>query len=274
MAHVLITTLGQRPEAITMAFDQLDLQYNYTEVVVLHTEPTHSGIAKSLSTLREVFETDYEGLAVSWREIYRANGAGLLDVQDEVSAQDYHNGVLSALHEYKVRGDWVHLLVSGGRKAMSIYATLAASVVFTKWDRVWTILSHPQIVSQRGVFHVPEGWESQVNIVRLPILTLRTPANDPHFPQDPTIMLTHRQNIREDFLRRLTKAERTLVELLTHRPRATTPELATELMKSHKTIEHQFTSIYKKMIGFLDYGFEDVDATKRRHILLDILLDR
>ena len=165
MAHIFIATLGQRPEAITMAFDLLNPQYQYKRVVILHTEPEQSGIREALIALRQVFEEDYEGLPISWHQIYRANGEGLLDVRDEVTAEDYYNGVFNILHEYKIQDNWVHLLVSGGRKAMSIYATLAASFVFTKWDRVWTILSHPNIVSQRGVFHIPEGWESQVNLV-------------------------------------------------------------------------------------------------------------
>ena len=108
----------------------------------------------------------------------------------------------------------------------------------------------------------------------MPIRTLRTPANNPDLPQDPNVLKSHQQNMRKDFLRRLSKAEKVLVDLLTHRPHSTTGELADELMKSKKTIEHQFTSIYKKMVGFLDYGFDDVDSTKRRQILLDILLER
>ncbi len=50
---------------------------------------------------------------------------------------------------------------------MTIYATLAAALIFGPRDRVWTVLSPPNLIRE-GLFHLPPGTRDQVILVDLP----------------------------------------------------------------------------------------------------------
>lgn len=119
MRQIFVATLGQRPEAITVALDEmLRRRMRYDAVAVLHTAET-SAIAVSLAQLREVFANDYQGLPVFYHEITLRSGKPMLDVNTQDTATDYFYGVFGVLKHYWQQGDRQHLLISGGRKAMS-----------------------------------------------------------------------------------------------------------------------------------------------------------
>jgi len=276
MATVLLATLGQRPEAITIALDALQQQRStpYAELCVIHTHRTLSGIAEAREQLLHVLRTDYPDLPVCLEEIKLRDGSALIDIHNHPSAMDYYHGMLRVIHAYQHNGDDVHLLVSGGRKSMSAFATLAATLLFGKQDRLYTVISPPSLITMHGAFHAPPMLARQVIIVEMPLIPVRmTDGARAAMPDDIVAYAQRRANPREDFLRRLTPQERVLVDELTHTPYAQNNELAAALHKSPKTIERQFSSIYKKMIGYLDTG-EVMGATKRRQALIDILLDR
>lgn len=44
MGTVFLATLGQCPEAITLALDRLHERYQYADVILLHTDPQASGM--------------------------------------------------------------------------------------------------------------------------------------------------------------------------------------------------------------------------------------
>src|SRR5437016_4676014 len=111
MASIFAATLGQRPEALTVAFDLLRERYPSLILAVLHTEPQRSRIAQSLEKLRQVIEKDYSDVGVNWHEIRRYNGDPLLDIVDQARADDYYHGVLRCLLDYKKRGFTVHLMI-------------------------------------------------------------------------------------------------------------------------------------------------------------------
>ncbi|NJL54076.1 hypothetical protein HC928_02170 [bacterium] len=130
MSMLYLATLGQRPQAITVALDALCARFNsdYAGAVILHTEPQHSGIAEAYADLQDCFAQDYPRLTVHWHELQGHGGAPLLDIEDQAGADQYFAAVLEALAHWKREGHALHLMVSGGRKAMSTYATLAATV--------------------------------------------------------------------------------------------------------------------------------------------------
>ncbi|NOG51815.1 MAG: hypothetical protein HND48_22070 [Chloroflexi bacterium] len=78
------------------------------------------------------------------------------------SADAYYSAILQTLGEYADPAGHCHLLVAGGRKAMSIYAMLAASLLFRSGDRVWTLLSDEELTSRRGVFHIAPAEQHRV----------------------------------------------------------------------------------------------------------------
>lgn len=264
MPTLYAATLGQRPEAITVAFDRLNEQYRYEGLAVLHTEPNSSGISQAYADLRAVCRADYPTLQQRFHEITYPDNTPLIDIEDQRSAEAYYRGVLRVLYGYKRRGWLLHLMLAGGRKAMSIYAMLAASAVFEPpHDRVWTVLSPDSMLAASGQFHIPVGMRDQVQLVELPLRPARIA------PGTAVEALLERPISRLDaFLAKLTTAEREVAELLRRNPYATNEQLGKIGHKSGRTIENQLASIYDKLIGFLDFGETISD---KRQALLDLL---
>jgi len=160
---VFLATLGQRPEVITMALDALLPRYHYDEIVILHTDAERSGIAEAYAALMRVLKTDYSGLKSRGETLSYAGGQPLTDISDQHSAEAYYQALLEIIRQYRVQYILIHLLVAGGRKAMSIYAALAAGLLFGEHDRLWTIHTPPELM-QAGLFHAPTGMQDRVQM--------------------------------------------------------------------------------------------------------------
>ncbi|MHB8625296.1 MAG: CRISPR-associated ring nuclease [Aggregatilineales bacterium] len=264
MPIIYVATLGQRPEAITVAFDRLNDQYHYEAIAVLHTEPHISGIAQAFADLQAVCAHDYPNIVPHFHEIAYEDGTPLIDISDQHSAEAYHRAVLGRIYQYKQSGYDIHLMVAGGRKAMSIYAMLAASVIFEPpRDKVWTVLSPDTMLAQPGQFHIPPGQRDAVQIVELP---LRPARIAPGTRLD--ALLEQPISRAAAFWAKLTPAERELAEQMRQNPYASDNELGKRLHKSSKTVENQLRGIYDKLVGFLDYG---ESISNKRVALLDVL---
>ncbi|MEM6284460.1 MAG: CRISPR-associated ring nuclease [Chloroflexota bacterium] len=273
MATIFMATLGQRPAAITLALDALLADYEYEQIVILHTDPENSGIAESWATLRPVLGRDYD-IPSRGYEVLNREGQPIFDINHPRHAEGYYHGVIDALGTYKREAYTIHLLVAGGRKSMSIYATLAASLFFGPTDRLWTVHSSERLVNAtqyENRFHAKDALERrEVDLIRMPILPNRLlPGVDmDDLLADPLAYFERRNNQREDFLSRLKPAERELVDVLLMHPDATYPELAAMLHKSERTIETQFRGIYNKMVG---YGENIQHVRHKKPILLRLL---
>lgn len=268
---IFLATLGQRPEAITMALDALLPHYLYDEVVILHTDRQRSGIKEAFKVLDRELRTfpRYRGIQIRSSELCHEAGSPIIDITDHLNAESYFRSVLSVLKFHREQGIPMHLLVAGGRKAMSVYATLAASVIFGENDCVWTVLSSPQLIED-GFFHVPEGRETEVQVFNLPILPSRfLPGVLQGKSLDEVLQIQISPRIR--FLQTLTPKERQLADILSEQPRAKNDQLAARLGKKVSTIENQLTSIYSKLHVYYEL---DEDAYRKRQTLLDVLAGR
>src|SRR5258708_16311666 len=127
MSHIYVATLGQRPEAITIAFDELHRRYTFEDIAILHTEPNLSGIADGLRALDQELQASYPYIRRRYCEILQADGSGLIDIENDATARDYYWGILKVLLAYKQQRATIHLMVAGGRKAMSIYAAIGCA---------------------------------------------------------------------------------------------------------------------------------------------------
>lgn len=264
MTYTYIATLGMRPEAITVAFDLLSDSYEYDRIVILHTDPVRSSIAESYATLKDVLRRDYPTIPAQFHEIRYPNGTPLQDITDQPSAEAYYRAVLAVLHDLRADQRLQHLMVAGGRKAMSTYATLAASVLFEPpHDRVWTVLSPEQMLAQPGQFHIPPGMRDQVQLVELPLRPARVAPGT-----SLERLLTPPPSRRDAFLAKLTKAERDVVDLLRRNPYAGNAQLGVIANKSERTIENQLRVVYDKLMSFLEFGESIHD---KRQVLLDIV---
>lgn len=265
MPNIFLATLGQRPEAITIALDTLKERYPVDQVVIIHSNPTLSGISKAYSALRTVLEQDYSQLKLAWREVRLADGRPMADIDDEYSGESYFRGVYEVLIEYREQGV-LHLLVAGGRKVMSIYGTLAAALVFRGRDFLWSVHSPPELVDQQGQFHVPYLLRDQVHLVRLPLRPIRTWRDGP--PVDLDAFFQRQWDTRSDFLSRLTEQERAVTLAVESHPLASNKEIGALFSKSDRTVENQLSAVYGKLIAFLDIP---IAPHHKRKVLLELL---
>ncbi|RMG71804.1 MAG: hypothetical protein D6711_14485 [Chloroflexi bacterium] len=164
----------------------------------------------------------------------------------------------------------IHLLVTGGHKAMSIYAALAAELLFGEHDRLWTIHT-PKDLMQLGLFHAPAGTQGRVQIIQLPVRPSRLLPGVLAGGDTQHLLERSRTSPRQMFLGALTEAEGKVAETLHQHPYASNEELGRILGKSPKTIENQLRMIYGKLFTYFDLNVED---KRKRQALLDVLAGR
>ena len=266
MPDIFLATLGERPEAITIGLDALTEQFPISTAVMLHTNPTLSPISKAYSTLRsnkvkEAFPT----IEFQFREIKHLDGSPIVDIENEYTSDSYFQGIYDALADYHEFGN-LHLLIAGGRKIMSVYAVLAASLVFGGRDHLWTVHSPPDLIENKETFRIPATMRERVHLIQLPIRTMRTWVNKRL--DDPKKFLDSERNLRESFLARLTSQESKVTSALEKHPHASNEELGVILVKSSRTIENQLRTIYGKLYTFLDIPPQE---RHKRRMLLDLL---
>lgn len=266
---VFLATLGQRPQAITMALDHLLPSHDYRACVILHTDPdVPDEIGGALDGLLPVLNSDYGTLPVESRCLCDSTGRPIADINGLQSAEGYFHAVVAVIREYRIQHIPVHLLVAGGRKAMSVYATLAASLLFGEYDRVWTILTSPELM-QTGAFHAPPSRTQEVELVNLPVKPSRLlPGIIAEIPVE-RLLEQPAQSPRHLFLAELTREENALLEMLRQHPYASNKDLSAYLDKAPKTIENQFRSIYNRLAGY--YDLERITSARKREILLDVI---
>lgn len=255
MPYVYLATIGQRPQAVTVAFDQLKERYDYERIGLLHTDPVRSGIAAPLQALSAELGHAYPKLKIDKREIKDLNGQALLDIEDDVSAEAYFYGVLDALLYYKQQGYNVHLMVAGGRKAMSIYAVYAASLLLDEFDAVWTVLT-PKDIMERNVYHVNPGESERIRLTHLPFLPSRfAPTTLETLTRKDIIKyLDQRKNRKELLLARLTLAQRRIANTLALHDDFTDEQIAELLVLSVRTVNRHLQDIYNTMRTLFDFG--------------------
>ena len=169
MTPIFLATLGQRPEAITIAFDELNKRFHYRQLGIIHTHPQLSGISKAYQQITKVLERDYdENIDLRYHELTQSDGSPLIDITDSLNTDAYYTGMVRLLRDYRVQSQPIHLLVAGGRKTMSVYATLAATLLFGEHDLVWTVLTKSSSMKE-GLFHIDSNEKDAVTLVEMPL---------------------------------------------------------------------------------------------------------
>lgn len=268
MPLVFLATLGTRPTAITIALDKLREQYTYHAAGILFT----GGIEEARAQLAVVLDVDYPGLPVRWHELALEDGRPMLDIEDGPGASAYWRGVYAVLRDHAAAGDTVHLMIAGGRKAMSVFAAMAASLTFGPQDRLFTLLSPNALVERTDAFRIPPGLRDQVHVVALPVLPLRLLPGDVArlLPDDPQVLIEARRNPASALRQAMTPEERRLADLVCEHPYADAKVLAAMLGKSKRTVERQLQDIYGRMMGLFDFP-GPVQPQHKRKLLVDVL---
>jgi CRISPR-associated Csx14 family protein len=248
MPSVFVATLGQRPEAITIALDLLRERDPIDTVVIIHTDKHASAIASAYDRLHAVMMRDYAELNVIYREVRRSDGHSLHDIIDYQTASDYFRDIYRTLLEYKQGGNRLHVLIAGGRKSMTVYAALAAALIFSREDNLWHVVSPDHLIMPEH-FHVSPELREQVYLIDMPIVPARIaywgmPSSS---LDDPLELVKRLQDTRQTLLNKLSPEERRLVDVLLQHPEWTDKQIAAHLHKSPNTVSNQFGWIYNKM---------------------------
>lgn len=255
MRYVYLATVGQRPQAITVAFDVLKERYVYDRIGLLHTDPERSGIADPLRALTAEIARAYPRLPLDRHEIRDLSGGPLLDIEDDSAAEAYFYGVLDALLAYKQDNYNVHLMVAGGRKAMSVYAVYAASLLLDEYDAVWTVLT-PKEIMDRGAYHVRPADRGRIQVTPLPFLPSRfAPTTLETLTREDIIEhLRRRLNRKEMLLSRLTPAQLRVANTLAAHEDYSDEQIARLLVLSVKTVQRHLQDIYDTIRSVFDFG--------------------
>ncbi len=274
MPDILIATLGEAAPAVSFAFERWHEYHPNAELAIIHTDPVQSRIGVSLSRLKKFFPAEHEGLRVHWHEVRRyidGTPQPMTDIDDNDAAWDYFRGVIEVLCLYRDEGFRLHVLVSGGRKAMTFYASTAAAALFRETgDQLWTVHS-PKDLIESNVLKIPAGRKADVQLINLPILPARLSDEElQRLSFDPQAYFAGRMINRQRFLAKLTPAEYKLAEMIRENPYLETAAFGEVLNIKAKTVENYFHALYMKMAEFVSLD-NFTDSSQKRLLLADLL---
>jgi CRISPR-associated protein (TIGR02584 family) len=265
--EVLLATFGATPQIVTIGLDLLlHKQHPITHVHLIRTD--HPYVREAAAKLEEEWD---EGLRLYKRgwlsgnggpvdcpleqtRIKRDDGQLAWDVVDDQDVKATFNTIYSALDGYKERGDLVHLLLAGGRKGMSAYATVAAQILFEFRDRMWHVLSSEEFENSKAMH---PGSREDAHLVPIPVLRLgafvpriaklvgETLRGDPY---EATAALREVLDVeeKERFIEGLSDKERRVLELLATQG-AKNEEIAASLHVTSGYVEKLIQAIWNKL---------------------------
>ena len=180
--HILLATLGGKPEIITFTLDLL-LQKHFpiSEVIVIHPA-SHPRLAQAVERLSAEFVDDHYSFANEQRIIHfrryplRNYGQPIDDIVDTESANATLTAMDELIDDLKRRLAVIHFSISGGRRLMSFLSISAALLNFTRRDHLWHICT-PEAVKQRvwshGEMHMRP--EDGVQLIEVPLARMAQP---------------------------------------------------------------------------------------------------
>jgi CRISPR-associated protein (TIGR02584 family) len=207
---VYIATLGNAPQVITLALDQLLPKHPFVEVCVIHTDDTpdqelprmkFSNMHETIQQLDRQFQNlrpRQEGVGEKvWTADYRlgsryyqfayrrvliqreeqkpgqlATYTPVKDVETESNSQAAFRTIFRVVQRYKEQRAIIHFNLAGGRKSMSVFAMSAAQILFTPGDKLWHVVSQNQLMETRAMHDTADG--ESYRLVPIPFVSVST----------------------------------------------------------------------------------------------------
>ena len=179
--HILLATLGGKPEIVTFTLDLLLPKFPISEVIVIHPA-SHPRLAQAIERLSAEFVDDHYTFNGEQRIIHfrryplRSYGQPIEDIVDTDSANATLTAMDELIDDLKRRLAVIHFSISGGRRLMSFLSLSAALLNFTRRDHLWHICT-PEAVKQRvwanGDMHVRP--EDGVQLIEVPLARMAQP---------------------------------------------------------------------------------------------------
>ncbi len=258
---VLMATLGEQPQVVTLTLDLLMArQVAFEEVILFHTAPHYPALSRSLERLQAELARwpAYSGLQIRQVTFSDEYGKALTDIRTEQEARQVFRILFREVLAIKRQRRTIHLSIAGGRKVMAAYGTAVAQLLFEAEDRLWHLISEEPLL-KTGRMHPEPG--DPVHLVPVPFVrwsALPPAAMHLAVTEDPfEAMHWHETWLEEESLRQrawflmheLTPSERTLLMTLA-RTGAPNRELAQKLGRRPKTVANQLAVIVDKYRAF------------------------
>lgn len=260
---MLLATLGNEPQVVTIVLDRLLREFPIRQVVVVHTDA--APVRRGLELLEAEFASHrYPGVHLRTVPVEGSRGV-LDDIRTEEDVRWLLRTLYCTLRDLKHTGAVVHLSIAGGRKVMSVAAMVVAQLLCGPDDRAWHLLSEGWTPGGERRMHL--GPDEPVWLVPLPILrwtdsgVMLAALSDLDDPREAIrryeeIVRGERMRRRREFVTRwLTRAEREVARLAC--AGLDNAAIARKLRRSERTVAHHLTRIYEKLedwLGFPETG--------------------
>lgn len=248
MNEILIATLGTESQVVTLSLLELKrMGFEVGEVVVVHTSGLTPEIRAAMDRLDEVFANDERLRRYRYkRELLQGERGPIADITTEAEAEATFNALFQIVRHYKLNDYHVHLNVAGGRKPMSIYGMVTAQMLFDEQDRLWHLVSNPQLVKSRRLF--PEDGD-EYRLVPVPVIRASDRPDLLRQFQNAQEAVREQEALRQElkytlFMEKLTEAERKVARLLAQG--LSNEAIASELTNAPSTISKHLSNIYGK----------------------------
>jgi CRISPR-associated protein Csx14 len=273
-ASTLIAPLGSKAQLITLGLDCLCQQGEIPkEVLVLHTRAGRAETATALERLRLDLPQSYPGLNFRTLELTSPDNKPLEDVTSPEEVEAAFHALYAQVRAAKLRERKVHLLISGGRRTLTVFGMAVAQMLFDDEDRLWHLASHPALEAS-GRLHAEGGeWARLIPIPVIawgrlsPVFDSLRDVTDPLEAARRLADLRLREQwdaARIFLLTKLSPAEREVLDRLAGNGQ-TQAEIAAQLGVSPRTVEGHLRSAYRKAADHWD--LEDVNQAQLVRLL-------
>jgi DNA-binding CsgD family transcriptional regulator len=270
----LIATLGSKAQLITLGLDCLRQQDDMPgNLLVVHTRADRPETALALDRLRSELPTHYPGLSFRALELSQ-KGLPLNDVTNPDEVEAAFRSLYAEVRAIKLREGRIHLLISGGRRTLTVFGMAVAQMLFDDDDHLWHLASHSALEAS-GALHTGQGeWTRLIPIPLIawgrlsPVFDVLRTVDDPFQAASRLADLRLREQwdlARIFILTGLSGAERPVVELLA-RDGLSQNEISERLSLSPRTVEQHLRSAYRKAADH--WRLESVNQTQLVRLLM------